>query len=70
MVNPVTVDNFSFLFNCTPAGQTSASLMVVALKLIHRSEGSEDPDIVYALAHTRIKTVDFFSSGSQLYVLL
>ena len=26
MVNQLTVDNFDFLFNCTPAGQTSDSM--------------------------------------------
>ena len=25
-VNPITVGNFAFLFNCTPAGRTSASM--------------------------------------------
>ena len=28
VVNPITVGNFSFLFNCTPVGQTSDSMMV------------------------------------------
>ena len=28
VVNPITVGNFSFLFNCTPVGRTSASMMV------------------------------------------
>ena len=23
VVNPITVDNFAFIFNCTPAGRTS-----------------------------------------------
>ena len=28
VVNPITVGNFAFLFNCTPVGQTSDSKMV------------------------------------------
>ena len=26
--NPITVGNFAFLFNCTPVGRTSDSMMV------------------------------------------
>ena len=28
VVNPITVDNFVFLFNCTPVGGTSGSMTV------------------------------------------
>ena len=28
VVNPIDVGNFAFLFNCTPMGQTSDSMMV------------------------------------------
>ena len=28
IVNPITVGNFAFLFNCTPVGRTSDSMMV------------------------------------------
>ena len=28
VVNPIMVGNFSFLFNCTPVGRTSDSMMV------------------------------------------
>ena len=28
IVNPITVGNFAFLFNCTPVGWTSDSMMV------------------------------------------
>ena len=28
VVNPTTVENFAFLFNCTPVGRTSDSMMV------------------------------------------
>ena len=27
-VNPISVGNFAFLFNCTPVGRTSDSMMV------------------------------------------
>ena len=29
VVNTITVDNFAFLFNCTPVGQTSDSMTVL-----------------------------------------
>ena len=29
VVNPIAVGNFAFLFNCTPAGQISDSMMVL-----------------------------------------
>ena len=29
VVNPITVGNFAFLFNCMPVGQTSGSIMVL-----------------------------------------
>ena len=29
VVNPITVGNFAFLFNCTPVGRTSDSMMVL-----------------------------------------
>ena len=29
VVNPITVGNFAFLFNCTPVGRTSDSIMVL-----------------------------------------
>ena len=28
VVNPITVGNFAFLFNCTPVGRSSDSMMV------------------------------------------
>ena len=28
LVNPITVSNFAFLFNCTPVGRTSDSMTV------------------------------------------
>ena len=28
VVNPITVGNFTFLFNCTPVGRTSSSMTV------------------------------------------
>ena len=35
VVNPITVDNFAFLFNCTPVGRTSDSMTVPTLRLIY-----------------------------------
>ena len=29
VINPITVGNFAFLFNCTPVGRTSDSMMVL-----------------------------------------
>ena len=34
VVNPITVGNFAFLFNCTLLGQTSDSMRVLTLRLI------------------------------------
>ena len=34
-INPITVGNFAFLFNCTPVGRTSDSMMVPTLRLIY-----------------------------------
>ena len=36
VVNPITVGNFAFLFNCTLADLTSDSMTVPILILIHR----------------------------------
>ena len=35
VVNQITVGNFAFLFNCTPVGQTSNSMMVPTKRLIY-----------------------------------
>ena len=35
VVNPITVGNFAFLFNCTPVGRTSDSMMVPTYRLIY-----------------------------------
>ena len=32
VVNPITLSNFAFLFNCTPVGRTSDSMTVPTLK--------------------------------------
>ena len=34
VVNPVTVDNFAALFNCTPAGRTSDLMIAPAYQLL------------------------------------
>ena len=35
VVNPITVGNFAFLFNCTPVGRTSDSMMVPTWGLVY-----------------------------------
>ena len=35
VVNPITVGNFAFLFNCTPVGWTSDSMTVPTKRLIY-----------------------------------
>ena len=35
VVNPITVGNFAFLFNCTPVGRTSDSMMVLTSRIIY-----------------------------------
>ena len=35
VVNPITVGNFAFLFNCTPVGQVSDSVTVQTYRLIY-----------------------------------
>ena len=39
VVNPITVGNFAFLFNCTPMGRTSDSMMVPTKRLIFWWDG-------------------------------
>ena len=39
VVNPITVGNFAFLFNCTLVGRTSDSLMVPTKRLIYWWDG-------------------------------
>ena len=39
VVNPITVGNFAFLFNCTPVGRTSDSMMVSTKSLIYWWDG-------------------------------
>ena len=34
VVNPITFGNFAFLFNCTPAGHTSDSILKTNLLMI------------------------------------
>ena len=36
VVNKIAVGNFAFLFNCTPADQTSDSMTILTQRLIHR----------------------------------
>ena len=34
VVNPITVGNFAFLFNCTPVGRTSDSMMFIMVTML------------------------------------
>ena len=63
VVNPITVGNLAFLFNCTPVGRTSDSMKVLMMRWI-------GPDALAVVRPNRIYLLDFFSSGIQLYVLL
>ena len=55
VVNPITVGNFAFLFNCKPAGLASDSMTVPT-------------DVVSVVGPTRVKLLDLFYSSMQLYV--
>ena len=65
VVNPITVGNFAFLFNCTPVGRTSDSITVLTERLIYWWDGRGlmlwlfvGPSWVYLL--------DWFGSGSSV----
>ena len=64
VVNPITVGNFSFLFNCTPLGWASDSMTVLT---IDEMVGS---DALAVVRPTGVYLLDFFCSGIQIYVLL
>ena len=56
VVNPITVGNFAFLFNCTPVGRTSDS-MTVQTYLLMRWQG---PDALAVARPTGVYLLDFF----------
>ena len=66
MVNPITVSNFAFLFNCTPVGRTS---------LFDGSDLKTSFDeMVRAMLWlfvrpTGVYLLDFFCSGIHFYLL-
>ena len=64
VVNPITVGNISFLFNCTPVDWASDSMTVLT---IDEMVGS---DALAVVRPTRVYLLDFFCSGNQIYVLL
>ena len=57
VVNPITVGNFAFLFNCTQVGPTSDSMMVQTY-LLMRWYG---PDTLAVVSPTRVYLLDFFA---------
>ena len=69
VVNPITVGNFAFLFNCMPVGQTSDSMTVPTYRLIYRSDG-RGLMLWLLIGPTRVYLLDFFCSGIQFYLLL
>ena len=65
VVNPFTVGNFAFLFNCTPVGRTSDSMMVPTYKDL-----SIDEMVGACVGPTGVYLLDFFCSGIQFNLLL
>ena len=68
-VNPITVGNFAFLFNCTPVGRTSDSMMVPTYRLIYCKDG-RGLMLWLIVGPTGVYLLDFFCSGFQFYSLL
>ena len=62
VVNPITVDNFAFLFNCTTVGRTSDSMMVPTY--------GRGLMLWLFVGPTGVYLLDFFCSGIQFYLLL
>ena len=69
VVNPITVGNFAFLFNCTSVGRTSDSMMVLTLRLIYWWDG-RGLMLWLFVRPTGVYLLDFFCSGIQFYLLL
>ena len=69
VVNPITVGNCAFLFNCTPVGRTSDSMTVPTFNtyLLMRWQG---PDALADARLTGVYLLDFFCSRVQFYLLL
>ena len=69
VVNPITVGNFAFLFNCTPVGRTSDSMMVPTKRLIYWWDG-RGLMLWLFVGPTRVYLLDLFCPGIQFYLLL
>ena len=68
VINPITVGNFAFLFNCTPVGRTSdCDGSDLKTYLLMKWKG---PDAVVVVRPTGVYLLDFICSGIQFYVLL
>ena len=69
VVNPITVGNFAFLFNCTTVGQTSESMTVLTYRITKRWNGL-GLMLLAVVRPTGFYLLDFFCSGIQFYLLL
>ena len=69
VVSPITVGNFAFLFNCTPVGRASDSVMVPTLGLVCWWGGG---GLVLWLfvGPAGVCLLGFFCSGVWFYLLL
>ena len=69
VVNPITVGNFAFLFNCTLVGRTSDSMMVPTWRLIYWWDG-RGLMLWLFVGPTGVYLLDFFWSGILFNLLL
>ena len=69
VVIPITVGNFAFLFNCSPVGRTSDSMMVPTSRLIYWWD-VRGLMLWLFVRPTGVYLLDFFCSGVQFYLLL
>ena len=67
VVNPITFNNFSVLYNCTPAGRVSDLMTALAKKL---SIGWLRLDALPLVGPTRVQLLDFWWSSVLVLVLL
>ena len=66
VVNPITVGNFAFLFNCTQQDLASDSMTVPNSRL----KDVRDLMLWLFVGPTGVYLLDFFCSGIQFYLLL
>ena len=69
VVNPITVGNFAFLFNCTLVGRTSDSMTVANKRLIYWWDGRSLMLWLF-VRPTGVYLLDLFCSGIQFNLLL